>query len=509
MAKVSFDAVIFDLDGVITQTALLHAEAWKRVFDEYLHLREKRDGEKFKEFDYESDYLAYVDGKPRYEGVKSFLASRNISLPYGNPQDPPDKETICGIGNKKNLEFRNLLKTKGVKIYPSSIEFIKALKKEGVKVGIASSSKNCQPILKSAGIEELFETRVDGVVSAQLSLKGKPEADIFTTAVRNLGCHAGSSIVVEDAISGVQAGRNGGFGLVLGIAREGNESELYSNGADIVVKDLKEIDLQDLESWFQKMPRFPSEDIEEWLPKGKRLVFFLDYDGTLTPIVKRPELAVLPEESRRLLKGLSEKFTVAIVSGRGREDVEKLVGIDGLYYAGSHGFDIAGPGFKMLHPEAKNRVNVVGEIIEILNEKIGFIEGILIEKKIYSVAVHYRLVREEKIPFIEEQIRHILDRFSGFRILSGKKVFEILPDIDWDKGKAVRWILKAIGLDWKDVFVIYLGDDTTDEDAFRIVRTRGIGILVAKEPRVSSADFYLTTPSEVMKFFERVIHIGG
>ena len=181
----SFDAVIFDLDGVITKTASVHAEAWKAVFDDYLHLRETQNGEPFREFSEDTDYLKYVDGKPRYKGVESFLLSRGISIPYGDPSDAPGTETICGVGNRKNNIFREILQTEGADLYPSSVHLINSLKNAGIHIGLATSSKNAQFILQSVGIEDLFETRVDGVLSARLGLKGKPEGDIFVTAT---GC---------------------------------------------------------------------------------------------------------------------------------------------------------------------------------------------------------------------------------------------------------------------------------------------------------------------------------
>lgn len=247
-----FDGVIFDLDGVITKTALVHASAWKEMFDEYLRRREERDGEPFREFDKGKDYLTYVDGKPRYEGVESFLKSREIHIPYGSPEDPPDKETVCGLGNRKNEKFREVLAKDGVEVYPSTMDLIKGLKEKGLRIGVASSSKNCQHVLQSAGIEDFFETRVDGVVSAELGLKGKPEGDIFIKAAENLGFSPQRGIVVEDAVSGVQAGRNGGFGLVIGLAREGDAETLRKNGADVVIDDFAGIGPGELEAWFKE-----------------------------------------------------------------------------------------------------------------------------------------------------------------------------------------------------------------------------------------------------------------
>ena len=245
----SFQAVIFDLDGVITKTASVHGRAWKAMFDEYLKVRESRDGEPFKEFTHKDDYLPFVDGKPRYEGVKSFLESRGIHIPFGTPQDPPGKETVCGLGNKKNEKFEEVLRKEGVDVFPSTIRLIHELKEKGLHVGVASSSKNCQLILQKIELESVVEARVDGVVSAKLGLKGKPEPDIFVTAAQQMGCPVEKSIVVEDAVSGVAAGAKGKFGLVIGLARHQNQDQLKENGADIVLDDFGETTVDDLETW--------------------------------------------------------------------------------------------------------------------------------------------------------------------------------------------------------------------------------------------------------------------
>ena len=252
MEEHSFDAVIFDLDGVITRTASVHSAAWKQMFDEFLKACAEKTGEPFREFTHTDDYLPYVDGKPRYKGVASFLESRGIELPYGDPADSPDQETVCGLGNRKNQLFNETITQGNVEVFSTTVDFIKELQEKGIKVGVASSSKNAKAILAAAGLADLFETRVDGIVSAELNLKGKPEADIFTTACDNLGVHYDRAVIVEDAVSGVQAGLNGNFGLVLGVAREDNELELKLNGADIVVRDMGEIGFDTIEEWFSK-----------------------------------------------------------------------------------------------------------------------------------------------------------------------------------------------------------------------------------------------------------------
>ncbi|MCF8231266.1 MAG: beta-phosphoglucomutase family hydrolase [Bacteroidales bacterium] len=267
MEKNTFTAVIFDLDGVITQTAAVHSAAWKKMFDEYLKERKAKYNETFQEFTHQHDYLNYVDGKPRYEGVASFLESRGISIPYGDPSDDPEKETICGLGNRKDRAFNETLKSGGVKVFPSTTAFIKELHANNIRTGVASSSKNCKNVLEAAGLDHLFETRVDGTVSSQLNLKGKPEPDIFTQACDNLGVAYEDTVIVEDAVSGVQAGKNGRFGLVLGIAREKNFHELKKHGADIVISDMDEISIEDINQWFK-----------HGLPKDQWSLTYYDYD---------------------------------------------------------------------------------------------------------------------------------------------------------------------------------------------------------------------------------------
>lgn len=539
MAKYSFDSIIFDLDGVVTKTASIHAKAWKTVFDEYLRMREKRDGEPFREFTHDEGYLPYVDGKPRYQGVKSFLESRGINIPFGDPSDSADKETVCGIGNKKNSLFRDFLKRDGAEVFSTTIDFIKKLKKAGVKIGVASSSKSCKDILESVRLENIFETRVDGVVSVELGLKGKPEGDIFVVAARNMGKEPADSVIVEDATSGVEAGRNGGFGLVLGVARKNNESELLEKGADVVVRDLSEISVEWIDKWFKRKPRplfhswettdrFPFEPdpkskgsnvivnpsygrtSKDALFSGKRLVFFLDYDGTLTPIVERPELAVISKEMKNAVDQLSKLHTVAIVSGRMRDEVEKLVGIDGIFYAGGHGFDIKGPQFSRVQPEAKETMPIMAGVTKRLSKELKSIKGALIEDKKFSVAVHYRPVKEEQhIPKIESLVNDIVKNNQSLRLMSGKKVFEILPNIHWDKGQAIRWIMEALKISWEEATVIYIGDDVTDEYAFRAIRTRGTGILVSDKSRISMADFQLSSTDEVRELFKKVIGLSS
>jgi alpha,alpha-trehalase len=240
----AFDAVLFDLDGVITRTAGVHAAAWKRLFDEYLAQRSGREGDTpFQPFDIDRDYRTYVDGKPRYDGVESFLASRGIALPRGTPDDPPEAETICGLGNRKNRYFQEHLRRHGVEIYAATVDFVRQARQRGLRTALVSSSKNAGEVLEAAGIASLFDARVDGIEVARLGLPGKPAPDMFLEAARRLDVPPVRAVVVEDAVSGVEAGRAGGFGLVVGVDRNGHAETLRRGGAHVVVAELHQLAL--------------------------------------------------------------------------------------------------------------------------------------------------------------------------------------------------------------------------------------------------------------------------
>jgi beta-phosphoglucomutase family hydrolase len=234
-------ACLFDLDGVLTQTAKVHAAAWKETFDGYLHRRADRRDEPFKEFAAIEDYDEYVDGLPRYDGVRNFLKSRSIELPEGTPDDPPSQETICGIGNRKNVLVQQLIQEHGVDPYEGSVRFVKAAREAGLRRAVVSSSTNCRDVLVAAGIEDLFEVRIDGVVAEREHLKGKPAPDTFLAGARALGVEPAQAAVFEDALAGVQAGRDGKFGYVVGVDRVGQAAGLRAHGATVVVQDLDEL----------------------------------------------------------------------------------------------------------------------------------------------------------------------------------------------------------------------------------------------------------------------------
>ena len=508
-----YKAFIFDLDGVITQTAKVHAAVWKQMFDEYL--KEKSSSSKdFVPFDINNDYRKYVDGKPRYDGVKSFLDSRGIEIPFGSPDDSPDRETVCGLGNRKNQLFHKNLKKNGVETYENAVDLIQRIQDRHIKTAVVSSSKNCSAVLKAAKLDKVFDVQVDGIISEKMNLKGKPHPDIFLEAAKRLNSEIKKSVVVEDALAGVEAGRRGGFGCVIGVDRIGRGSDLKNKGADIVVSDLSQIlvsensektgqkQQKDLPSILENMDKVRS------LLNEKQAVFFLDYDGTLTPIVRRPEDAIMSEKMRSVISELSELCPLAVISGRDLKDVRSLVKVHDIFYAGSHGFDIAGPDdWHTINQQGKKFLPVLKTAEKEINDRLKNIQGARVERKKFSIAAHYREVPAEKADLVEKAVDEVLAKHPELRKGYGKKVYEMQPDIDWDKGKALLWLLDKLNLDNPDVLPFYIGDDITDEDAFEVLANRGIGIIVSEDNHPSKASFKLKNPSDVLVFLKKIITI--
>lgn len=501
LSSFRFDAVIFDMDGVITRTARVHAASWKKLFDEF---REKSGG-RWKHFDPTTDYRQYVDGKPRMDGIKSFLASRELELPEGSPEDTARNLTIHGLGKRKNELFLEHLEREGVEVYQPAENLARSLKDRGFGVAVVSSSKNCKRVLQAAGLMDLFETRVDGMLSEELGLKGKPAPDIFLEAAKRLNTKPERAVVLEDALSGVEAGSRGGFGWVIGVDRTGNASELIDAGAHEVVEELSEIQpaarpTRELPSALHALGGL-AERFNKETP-----VVFLDYDGTLTPIVENPERALLADEMQRALKALTEVCPVGVVSGRDLRDVKKLVGLDHIVYAGSHGFDILGPeGGQLGLQRGEKYLHDLDSAQSSLEERLAKTPGVLVERKKYSIAVHYRNVNQDGVPAVKEAVDTVNAEHPRLKKGHGKKVLELQPDIDWNKGRALLWILEALDLQGPEWIPVYIGDDVTDEYGFGALRTRnggGVGIAVTEDARFSEAELTLRNPEEVRFFLE-------
>jgi trehalose 6-phosphate phosphatase len=500
-----FDAVIFDLDGVLTDTARVHAAAWKRTFDGFLASRAKETGEAQPPFDEEVDYQRHVDGKRRHDGVAAFLESRGISLPYGEPGDSVHKHTVCGLANRKNLDFRQQLAEHGVEVFRSSIALVEALPAAGIRVAVVSASRNCQAVLEAAGIRGLFEVRVDGRDAQELGLPGKPDPATFLEAAARLGVTPERTVLVEDAISGVEAGRRGGFGLVIGVDRGGALGRLKEHGADVEVPDLASVQVA-TSALPDALERF---DAIAGRLGGRDPVLFLDYDGTLTPIVDDPDRAVLSEPMREALAALGRRICVGVITGRDLARIKELLGLDDLVYAASHGFDIEGSKARpMRHEQGAEFLDDLDSAEAALAEELPRIRGARMERKRFAITVHFREVAASDLERVERVVERVADDHPRLRVSPGKMIHELQPAIDWHKGKALLWLLERLGFG-EEVPVVFIGDDVTDEDAFGVLDDRGVGIVVQERPQPSRATFRLRDPDAVRAFLLRLHdHLG-
>jgi len=505
LSRKNLDAVIFDMDGVVTRTAAVHAAAWKRLFDAYLEQRAARDGVEHAPFDGDADYRQYVDGKPRYDGVDSFLRSRGIALPWGTPDDPAEAETVCGLGNSKNEYFRREIEQHGVRPFETTVELVKHLQANGFGTAIISASRNAEAVLGAAGVGDLFPVRVDGLVAEELGIPGKPDPAVFVEAARRLGAVPERAAIVEDAIAGVTAGRRGGFALVIGVDRSGSDAPgLLANGADVVVGDLGEVSVDAASPPPPCLPTIGADEVVAGLQHP--LAVFLDYDGTLTPIVNDPAAALLPPAMKPVLERLARACPVAIVSGRDLADVKRLVGIDSLIYSGSHGYDLDAPmdlgGSRQVGDEFLEALDAAERA---LHEELDEVPRVFIERKRMAIAVHYRNVDPADAARVDEGVSRVAPRFPSLKRTGGKKVFELRPAMAWDKGSLVRWLLEQLSSAEKTPLTpLYVGDDVTDEDAFRAIAHDGIGVRVGGREEPTAARYVLADPEAARLFLDEL-----
>lgn len=501
-----YDAVVFDLDGVVTDTAAAHAAAWRDLFDDYLRRRPPHPGEDHRPFS-DEDYLRFVDGRPRYDGVSAFLESRGITLPRGHDSDSTDAETVRGLGNRKDGLFLERLARVGATAFDTTVALVRRLRSAGVATAVFSASRNCRAVLEAAGIGDLFPVRVDGVVAAQLGLPGKPDPAMPLEAAARLGASPAHAVVVEDAEAGVEAGRRGGFAKVIGVDRSGHADSLLRRGADIVVADLGEVAVRDRARRLADLP----DALEAWeavagILDRRPWAVFLDFDGTMSAIADDPAAAFLTEGMDRALLRLAERFPVAVVSGRDLRDVRERTGLAQLWYAGSHGFEIAGPdGTEHEHPAARGALGPLAEASEALTRDLADVDGVVIEPKRFALAVHHRKVDPARAPDVVAAVRAAGER-ARLRVTSGRKVTELRPDLDWDKGSAVRWLMESIpGAAGAAPF--YAGDDLTDEDALAVVRSSGLGVAVrgpGRDDRPSEAHVAVDGPGSLRLLLGRL-----
>lgn len=508
------EAVVFDTDGVVTRTAAVHFVAWKAVFDPFLEGR--ASGAAARPFT-DADYRRHVDGIGRYDGVAALLAARGVDLEWGDPDDPPGDRTICALGNRKDAAFAAAIHRHGVLPYLTTCRFIEEIRAAGVRTAVVSASRNCQMVLEAAGVSDLFEVRIDGRDLDELGLAGKPDPAVFVEAAARLGVGPSRAAIVEDAVSGVRAGRAGGFATVVGLDRTRRPEELTPD-ADVVVPDAADLELVDgrlrrAEHVRVRLSDLPGALDDTDLPRmvaDRPVAVFLDYDGTLTPIVDRPQDASLAPDAADALAALARVCTVGIISGRDLDDVAALVDLDGLWLAGSHGFDVMAPdGGRHQFEQGAAALPALDAAELALATVVELAPGAWVERKRFAIAVHHRAADDGDVPALERAVGAIAAADPALRMTGGKKIFELRPAADWDKGKALRWLCGAAAVP-SDALVVFIGDDVTDEDALDEVRRRGLGVVVGTEDRSSAAHARADDPSQVAELLRRIrVEVGG
>ena len=384
-------------------------------------------------------------------------------------------------------------------LFAATVDLARKWRGIGVATAAHSSSPLCEHALKAAGVDDLFGVCIDGIA-------GEHGTAVLEEAVRRLGVRSQRSVVVEDTDAGVTAGRNGGFAVVIGIDRTGHADDMLRGGADVVVADVAEISVRVGDKRISELPNaLESYGQLIGITSARESVLFLDYDGTLSPIVSDPGAARLGDGAAEALELVSEVCPVAILSGRDLADVRSRVGIPGLWYAGSHGFELVGPdGTHHCNDAAAVFVPVLARAAAELSQALAQIPGVRVEHKRFAVAVHYREVAPEHVDEIVA-LAHQLSQRDGLRVTSGRMLVELRPDLDWDKGTTLAWIRDRIDPSGSLV-PIYIGDDLTDEDAFDAVRFDGIGIVVGHDEdgdRRTAAHFSLQGPPQVREFIQR------
>lgn len=489
-----YRAVIADMDSVLTRMTCLHERAWQQTLNDFLRSRNRQLGEQHAEFAH-SEYRRRLDGKLRCQGAADFLAARHIELPFGRPDDAPGTATVCGIGNRKEEILIGLLESEGVAVYEDALMSLRRWRKGGLKLAAISASCNCRNMLRLIELENHLDVIVDGELAREFGLQNK--AELMLEAARQLDVDPAESLVLEDTTAGVRAGKKSGFGLVIGVNRNHHAAELENAGADAVARSLAAL----------RFPRrLPSalEDLQRLVTSRPELpmALFLDFDGTLTSMPEDPRQVSVSEGIVDSIRKLSRGCTLGVISGRDREDLQSRLQVEGILYAGSHGLDIAGPGYQKIRPDAEAAIPEVEEAEIRLREALEGISGVFVERKRFAVAVHFRRVRSD---VGIQQVKRVVDAVladTGLRKRQGTQVLELEPNVQWDKGNAVEWLMETTEVDPEQALVIYIGDDETDEDVFAALAGRAIGIRVSGEVVPSLADYHLAGLDEVEKFLQ-------
>ncbi len=499
-----YDAVIFDIDGVVTDTASIEVSAWSQCFDEYLAQRAPAEGENHSPFTGD-DYDRFLAEKPCCDAITDFLASRGIFLPTDGEADSTG-DIVRGLATRMRQLFLKL-SAEGAPVCDSTVALVRKLHDAGLRTGVYSPGRKCQQVLAEANLGADFTVGVDSCSNGQPGLPGEPDAALLLETARQLDVSPSRCVVVEASTAGVTAARDGGFALVIGIDRAGHADGLSRSGADAVVDDLARVIVRRVDRQMSTLPDALQSYGQIAAVIGvRRPAVLLDFDGTLSPIVDEPSAAALADGAADALRALAAQCDVVVLSGRDLADLWSRVRLFGLWYAGSHGFELSAPDGSRYHNEtAEATIGVLEQVAAELRDRFALLDAVAVEHKRYSVAVHYRNAAPGVVREVTATV-HTIGNRSGLRVINGRKVTELQPNVAWDKGKALRWIVHRIaGADVR--LPIYIGDDLTDEEAFDALRYDGMGIVIRngdEGDRGSAARFALDGPTAVREFTERL-----
>lgn len=498
-----YDAVLFDLDGVITDTAAVHARTWTKLFDEFFRRRAPRAGEDHSPFT-DADYRCHVDGKTRIDGIQDFLSSRGISLEKDRGGTDPAHNTVAGLAARKQQLFQDELRA-GVVAFDSAVALVHRLGAAGIRTAVYSSSMNCRFVLSAVGLDDAFDVVIDGRNAEQAGLKGKPDPALLLETAARLRLRPDRCVVIEDSQPGLIAARDGGFGMIVGLGSE-HVAELVAAGADAVVGDLDEIAVHPAGRRMSSLPdALSSLDMLAAVLASRQPLILADFDGTLSDIVDDPARATILPSAKDALAALAAWCPVAVLSGRDALDVRTRVGVPGVWYGGNHGLEIISPdGRRHDHEDASCAKLSLHRAMEALQDALSDVVGLELEHKQYSIAVHHRRVDTASIARVTAAA-HAIARREGLRVAQGRRVIELRPDMNWDKGSALRLVTESLGR--TDVLAVYLGDDLTDEDAFDAVERDGIGILIRHEEdgdRPTTARLAVDSPAQAARLLSEI-----
>lgn len=491
------DAVIFALEGVIVDTIAIRGAVWADFYREHYPDRPALA---------ERDHARIAAGASPADAVADGLAARGVTLPKGAPSDSPTAETAWGIAKLLDRGFSDRIAHDGVPVNEATIDLARRVRSAGLGIAVCSAGRHASEILDAAGVGDVFGAGTTVVAD-------ETDAEALAEAARQLDTDPARTAVVQGSPTALAASRSGGFAVTIGVARAGHEELLRRAGADVVVTDVAQIEFR---AGTRRISRIPdaltSRHQSAALLRTRRPAVFLDFDGTIAEIVNQPTAATLVEGVATELSRLARHCPVGIISGRDLADVRARVGVPGIWYAGSHGFELVGPdGQHYENEEAAAAEPDLVRVTSTLCDRLRSVPGVLVESKRFAVSVHYRNVDAERVDEVISIACAAVAEEPRLRATGGRKVVEIRPDVDWDKGRALSWVLDHVGAS-DDLLPIYVGDDLTDEDAFDAIESSGFGIVVRHGEdgdRRSAARFAVDGPAQVHELLQRIADLVG